>query len=105
MTRFVLSNEDPMSILRNTRAMIDTSADSAYSLLDLGGLFYLIRTYGLVFGAVALVIELVMFAFVKQSNMLAEKKQDIMHKLIIIFLIVNAVPLMSAVMKFFVALT
>lgn len=100
--RAILADLDPFSILKDNNNLGSKSATSdAFYLLDLGGLFYFLKKNALIVGTIVVVALLVTMLFVNKAEALADKKKDIEHKLVILFLICSSVTIFGWMKKLF----
>lgn len=74
---------------------------SIVDMLQLNNLFYLLRRDGLIWATIVIVILLGTMLFVRKSEKLAERKADIFHKLLIVFLISSVIWILAAAVSLF----
>jgi len=102
---FAMLSANPFDIMTNAeggKVTIDTKGEQSFAdLFDLGGLFQLLKREGMIWSAIVIVILLISMFFVNRSDKLAEKKADIMHKLLIVFLMSSALFLLGAIVYIF----
>lgn len=82
---------NPIDIATNAEGgnvtAVTKGEDSFFSLFQLGKLFAMLRRDALLLASIVMVVLLVCILYVNNSQKLAEKKADIAHKLVVIFLI------------------
>jgi len=93
---------DPLKIIGSSDAknLHLYKMDSAYQLLDLGGLFYLVQKNAILISVSITVMLLISMLFVSKAEVLAEKKKDIYYKLIIVVLISSSITIFSFIKRF-----
>ena len=93
---------DPFSILKTRNNLGSASnTSSAFYLLDLGSLFYLIKKNALIIGTIVIMLLLVSMLFISKADVLADRKKDVEHKLGIVFLICSSVTMFGWMKKAF----
>lgn len=98
-------SKNPMDILnaKNSTNLFSGDAetkDIAY-LLDLKGLWGLIKTNALLLSVIACLIILISMFFVHKAEMLQDKKKDLIHKLGIVLLFCSLITIFNIVKMFF----
>lgn len=93
---------DPLKIIRRSdaKSLHLYKKDSAYKLLDLGGLFYLVQKNAILISVSITVLLLISMLFVSKTEALAEKKKDVYHKLIIVALISSSTTIFALIKRF-----
>lgn len=84
---------DPMDIMNGKKPYSDT--DELQRLLGATDLYAVLRRDAVLIGVIAILVLLISMLFVKKSDLLAEKKKDLMHKFGIVFLISTLITLLN----------
>ena len=84
-------NVNPLDIATNAEGngmtVVREGEDSFFQLFQLGKLFAWLKRDGLILASIVILFLLITMLFVNKAEKLADKKADIMHKLLIVFLI------------------
>lgn len=95
---------DPFGILksRNYNSLGSASNTStAFYLLDLGSLFYVLKKNALIVGVIVVTLLLVSMLYISKAEVLADRKKDVEHKLFILFLICSSVTIFGWMKELF----
>jgi len=85
---------DPMEIVSGAGGE-DVVEDGIVEILQLNNLFYLLKENAVILASIMLLILFISMYFVRESQKLADKKADILHKLSIVFLIFSILWILS----------
>lgn len=103
--RFIVigfSEPSPLDIATNAErfgkvTLHNDGMEGFMELFQLNNLFFYLKKMGLIISAISIIMILISMYFISRSDRLAEKKADIMHKLVIVFLICSCLFILSAV--------
>lgn len=90
---------NPMDIL-NGRVPY-TYGDDSQKMLQGADLFAVLRRDALLLSVIVIVATLISMLFIRKSDKWADKKEDVLHKLLIVFLIASLVTILNVVAGFF----
>lgn len=79
-------------------------ATDVFNLLGLDNLFYLLRRDLMLLAACVVAVALLKLMVIKRPKDVAEKKMDIIHKLIIVFLGASVIEILNILYQFFAAI-
>lgn len=101
----IVNSINPLDIATNAEGGKTTihveGEQSVVDMLQLNNLYFLLRRDGMIWATIVIVVLLATMLFVKKSEKLAEKKADVLHKLLIVFLISSVVWILSLVVNIF----
>lgn len=89
----ILTNRDPMEIIDGKVNPASNIDPIDYLWTDT--LFYAVKNFLIIMSAVAMLATLIVMLFVSKSEKFAEKKQDLLHKLLILFIAFSVIPLLK----------
>ena len=89
---------DPMSIINQTAS--EEEKMEAARQFGAAGLFSAVKDAVIVLAVISILCSLIGMLFVGKAEIIAEKKQDIMHKLKIVFLTASFISILNMVMYF-----
>lgn len=104
VTRRILTNIeiDPMKIIQKRNITLGTnSKESAFYLLNLEGLYYLVTKQAYIVGGITILCSFIALQFVRKADELQDKKKDIEHKIFIVLLIASSVTVFDILKKLF----
>lgn len=96
-------NPDPMGICEGNlggRGGKLVTSEGFLNYIDITGLYYVMKKNGLMIGTIICLGILISMLFVKKADILADKKQDLQHKFVIIFTIIALPTIMGWVYSF-----
>lgn len=88
---------DPLDILEG-RLDIETGSNSLWYLLDVPGLYELFFMISMMTGAICLLLSMIHFLMVRKRDLKAEIKADIMHRILLLFLLGMGITIMDALL-------
>ena len=91
---------DPMSIMEGRTPITDMSIWDAEKYFPVTDLYAILERDALVWAIIILLVTFISMLFVNNSEKLAEKKKDILHKLFIVFLIASLVSILNILLMF-----
>lgn len=95
-----LAISDPMKIITDP-ANNNLTNGGLFWLLDLGALFYLIKKNALIIGTIVVAVLLITLIYMDKTEDIANRKKDIYHKLLVIFIICSSATLFGWAKKAF----
>ena len=94
---------DPLKIATNAengRVTVSGEENNGFlGLFELDALYFFLKREVLIWSAIVVLFLLVTMLFINKSEKLADRKDDIMHKLLIVFLASSAISVLSAVIN------
>lgn len=101
----MLGNINPLDIAvnaENGQTTIHVEGEQSFvEMFQLANLYYMLKRDGLIWGAIVIVCLLMSMLFIRRSEKLAERKADILHKIIIVFLICSVLWILGVVVALF----
>jgi len=88
---------DPFDIIYNNTENIVESIEG----FNFADFFYLIKSFGVIGGLLAIGATLLVMLYVERSDALADKKKDIEHKLFVLFLIFSLITIFNVMKEVF----
>jgi len=82
-------------------SMTGDNGGSFAEMMNLSGLFQFIKRDALIWSAIVLLACLVSLLFLRRPEAISEKKKDIAHKILIIFLISSLITILGIVVNVF----
>lgn len=79
-------------------------AADVFNLLGLDNLFYMLRRDLMLLAACVVAVALLSLMVIKRPKDVAEKKRDILHKLLIVFLGASIIEILNILYQFFAAI-
>jgi len=75
--------------------------NSFAEMMNLAGLYQMLKRDALIWSAIIILGCLISMFFIKRSDIVSERKKDIGHKILIVFLICSLITLLSIVVNVF----
>ena len=85
----------------STDLIVKTADKDIHYLLDLGGIWMIIKTNAILWSVIVSVVILISMLFIHKAEMLQDKKKDLLHKLGIVFLFSSLITIFNIVKAFF----
>lgn len=88
---------DPMEIIKGNSGAELVEEGKAIELLGTDDLFVVLRRTSMYISVIVILVLLISMLFIRRSDKLGERKDDILHKLSIVFLIASLIALLNIV--------
>ncbi|MBO5165512.1 MAG: hypothetical protein J6B90_02785 [Lachnospiraceae bacterium] len=110
----LLTSLNPMEIIQGANdhavngglqnAEFSGGAEDVFQLLNLDNLFYMLRRDLMLVAACVLAVALLKLMIIKRPKDVAEKKVDILHKLVIVFIGASIIGVLNILYQFFASI-
>lgn len=92
---FTVLATDPMEIIKGNSGTELVEEGKAIELLGTDDLFAVLKRASMYTGVIVILVLLISMLFIRRSDKLGERKDDILHKLLIVFLIASLVTFLN----------